>query len=1176
MGDRSPSCAGPPSDALDLAERPQALSTCVFSRDFQPRGWHVVEASAGTGKTHAIQTLYLRVILEMELTVDRVVVVTFTEAATHELRARIRAILQKALSALDGTLDPQDPDAERIQGLLHALLHDTTSPTPPLACSPEEWALRLRQALADFDQAAISTIHGFCHRILREWAFECRQPFERHIVGDRDALVREVCEDWWRQALQHDPSLYAAMMQWDILTLRRLFTTARTVIARSLANHQLRPLPMPPDEVRRALGPRLSDPTPKKPRDKSLLRLGYSLLHHAAVEIRNEYESRKRNRMVLTFDDMLTHVRDALNDPQTGPRLLAQLRERYRAVLVDEFQDTDPVQYEILRTLFTSENIPVFLVGDPKQAIYAFRGGDIYTYYDASEKIPPARKLTLDTNYRSEGALVEAINFLFRDTQDRRTFIHPQIPYHDVRAKGLPPSVCLQVHGRTDPHPFKLWIYPGGHTLPAENAEVTRRVYNDVAEEIVRLLQDDTVRIGRRTLRPSDIAILVATHREAEQFQYALRVRRRVPAVLQSASSVWESPEAQDMYTLLAALAEPGHTQALRAALATNFFPGGHQAMLRGPDAERATPSVTGEAAPGLDAFRVWFQEAHRLWIQGSPIRALYFLFDTTGARVHLVRQENGERRLTNVLQLADLVHQAAQEQALGPHAALNWFAAQMESTERELSQAHELRLESDADAVRILTVYRSKGLQFPIVFVPTLWRRRTRKHPGSPGVLWHEPSDSDQEPRFRLLFSPSTDAVENDKIDRERRERLHEHIRLFYVAVTRAIHRVYVVAFTLSDEKENTALTHVLGASAVTQRLRRKAHCTDRMPIDLVVRSARGSTTVSVYQPLLASADTPLRTQAEREGLTVTVHTTCGHTSFSALTGNLPRSAGVDDRYDFDASDETPPAVTEGAEPPDPLFVFPAGPQTGECWHAILERLDFQASDDVLRAVVRQELDRYNVLPHPASNHASTLEEAVFRMIRGVLDLPLPTPEGNILCLRDVQAADRRAELDFSFTLADAPRTTAEIGRILRAHWATDASRRIFLETLHGWDQPIPRGFLTGFMDLVFRAHGRYYIVDWKSNTLEGTVASFDHARLRQEMAKHRYVLQYLLYTVALDRYLRGFPTLGYTYGTGFGGVYYVFLRGLENRETHGIFFDRPSELLIRELANYLIGHEA
>ncbi|MDI6774224.1 MAG: 3'-5' exonuclease, partial [Verrucomicrobiota bacterium] len=590
-----------------------------------------------------------------------------------------------------------------------------------------------------------------------------------------------------------------------------------------------------------------------------------------------------------------------------------------------------------------------------------------------------------------------------------------------------------------------------------------------------------------------------------------------------------------------------------------------------------------------------FFQEAHGVWLRGSAAQALRHVMRSAGMRARLVRLENGERRLTNVLQLADLVHQASAEKRLGMGGTLGWLAAQIESATREESEAHELRLESDADAARIMTIFKSKGLQFPVVFAPTLWRRQPAVRSTSL-LAYHERNATDLSCLWDQPFALALD-LRNDAAARARaeREKLEEDVRLFYVGATRAIHRTCVIA--LAMQSETTALSGVLGASEVEARLHAKLPGATDLPVQVDRRDLDGPRRVTVYRGSDLGAALPagkqaaraaLATRAERENRNPFVNKGYGHTSFSALTSAAHTGvAGADDRHDFDAGDVHPPesaaavrrdlhagrhglpADEQGADAG--IFAFPAGTNTGECWHSIFEELDFKADDAQIRAIVRRQLERYRLLRARAPVAEAARQDAVVRMVRRVLDMDLAAGPGANVRLNTVSMRNRLSELNFSFPLKDESRTTAAIWDILRARRGGDPARQAFLERPTEWNRAIPRGFMTGFMDLVFRSGGRYYIVDWKSNNLGGATASFTRERIATEMGAHRYFLQYLIYTVALDQYLRGFPRLGYDYESGFGGVFYMFLRGYENQDTRGVFFDRPDKALVRELAGCL-----
>ncbi len=1225
----------------------KSLNRAITEPDFPIDRSNLVEASAGTGKTYSLQTLFLRLVVEHGYRVGEILTVTFTEAATRELRDRLRAVLRECLLAIDGNDGSGDCD-RRIQDIL-----DLPARNIPPGQHDEEAVRKQRvlDALGDFDQAAIFTIHGFCHRALSRYAFECAHDFGAELTENRNDWLAELCEDWWRRTTCAQDELSMLMMLNSGITLGRLKEIVSQRISRPYAllvpdadqdvpgaqeimgrlramiaawNREtvlqaLDAAKVSRGKLRDVARNRIADTldslkagkpaagiallekftpdffaqpkalkkdSPGPPADPFFAKCAEFLavfmpalsrfVSRTVTQVIGEYDRKKHLQRTLSYDDLLLNLQKALMAPGIGEQLLESLRGSYRVLLIDEFQDTDPVQYRIFRTVFLDCGMPVFMVGDPKQAIYAFRGGDIFTYYAAAAKVDDDRKYALTRNWRSEARLVDAINLIFRDHGGRVTFINENIRYPgNIEPEGKLDEKSLKIRGRIDAAPLKLWNYTDVNGKPpAKNSSATFRIYRDVADEIARLLNDRELKIRGRSPMPSDFAILVLAHDEARDLAAELR-KRDIPVVIQKSGKIFKSREADDMRFLLMALLNPGRVEAVCTALATGFFPCSDQrirAMLEQntegflQDQDKAN-DLPSEFAGGLDAalssMEDWlelFNEAHSLWRSGSFLQAFSFLSLRSGMKPHLVSTEDGERRLTNLLQLVHLINRAAIEEKVGMDETLTWFQAQcMDDGEDD---APELRLESDDDAVRIMTIFKSKGLEFPVVFVPCLWRRNlTVRHSG---LLRYHAREDDRmavadngEPRPCILDLRTDN---NDAKNCVRDEMREENIRLFYVAVTRAVHRCYVVWGNFGGE---SPLADVLGTD-VRAMLAGRWQGRGEMPVEVIDRSIAEAPApvmhhaVSGRLPVLMTAD-------ERFGHAgFAVDKSYGHTSFSGLA---PHTAGgiaaLHEKYDFDH-------VAAGAGEPedepaaDGIFAFPAGARTGNCWHDIFERIDFQADHAAIRAVVAEEMARYGF--YRGDDDSGALE-LVCNMVQEVVAAPLPVEP--VFSLKDIAVADRRSEMDFAFCLTarDEKLTTSRILAILQKHWRDSPQQQVFLDRLAGWDRPLPRGFLTGAVDLVFRREQRYYIVDWKSNRIDGRQRSFAPEHLGREMAENAYFLQYLIYTVAVHNYLVG-SLDGYSYDRHMGGVFYVFLRGVGRESGQGIYFARPAEALIHDLS--------
>jgi exodeoxyribonuclease V beta subunit len=1266
-------------------------------------GAALVEASAGTGKTYNIQHVYVRLVLEKGLPVEKILVVTFTEAATLELRDRLRRILTLTRDVLQGGATTASIDKERIETLLVASSIDVAD-----ARQVSDALNRVKLAIMDFDNASIFTIHGFCNRALQRYAFECGHDAMAELVASESDVVAYVCRNWWRQhtyndddfgsripfdSLQQLEELLAEYLRkpdakllpealdtshfqeqvhavlarvrqdadlfedatlitgllpdaidWENITLDLRVPESLTALQRAassvpvprlqgnfcwqgdtitgpgskgyamgsflavldrakedLLNWVTRAEPYLPAsrQVKDAVtairslcrnAPQTTDAKgvlsaigmiarmdPEKWLQASKLartmpavaelrealhrgRLGrrVAVLKQLSVILREEIG----NRSLMTYGDMLRNVMLALSDPARGEHLQDVLRDEFRAALIDEFQDTDAVQYNIFRTLFMGTGIPLIFVGDPKQAIYGFRGGDVFTYYGAKADIANARDerlFSLNTNYRSEARLVAAMNAFFADHAGDPGFLHEAIPYAgDLGAHEMHADKLLSLPEENN-QPLQIWQYGEGKKPGQANKRV-KTMYADLAGEVNRLLHDAHCRIGSRRIGAGDIAVLVHTHAEAAEICNLL-LAQGIHAVQQNSGNVFDTQEARGMGLILQAMLQPSDRHAVRGALVSGLLPCSASQLMAyclesGEDAghhETRDSGDTGISIGSLDAWVTLFREAHDCWRRGSFIRAFRFLMQKTGMRAHVVRQPGGERRLTNILHLVELLHHTAEMLRNRPAGLVQWYQRQLDACGREDSNEHLMRMASDEDAVKIMTIHKSKGLQFPIVFVPTLWRK-VADAKASNGILsYHDESNH--------LVS-TLDLNDPRAKEKATAEHFQEDLRLLYVALTRAINRVYLVQWGDLDP----------GKCAVDRLYARiAAGCPDEIaivsPEAPKVKPIRERAPESEDPPALVAPPLPV------------VNRKHGHTSFSALEPGV-QELTPDDPRDYDVA-TLPDAfdVASRRHEPDDIFSIPGGKQTGNCWHDIFEQIDFRASDETIGATIDPLLDRYRICRGGSDDVMQARRQSVHRMVRETLAVPLQMAgKAATFCLRDIPLSARRCELGFSFSLkqgGDAV-STKSIRDLLLAHWSGDPQYETFCEALQThWDSFLPLGYMTGFIDLVFCHQDQFYLVDWKSNRRSGHLADFGPGGLGDEMARNFYFLQYLLYTVALDAYLAT-RLDGYNYDKHMGGVFYLFLRGIGHAQSKGVFADRPSAGLIRQLSVLLTGGEA
>jgi exodeoxyribonuclease V beta subunit len=1175
-------------------------------------GAAVIEASAGTGKTFTLAGLVLRLLLEPDGDnpppgIGQILVVTYTNAATDELRDRIRRRLRDALDALERG-DSADPlEAE--------LLRRTAAPD---ARQPAR--RRLQDALTLFDQAAIFTIHGFCQRVLSDRAFETDGLFDTELAADDSARLREVAVAFVREQLARaTPALVAAgLSHW--LTPEALLEVARVVqphaefsvipepgetadrdmvaahaalvalwrerkgpilaqfgggktnptfnapynkdefaaSAESIMTRLARGEPWT-DEVAKVLeqlrvekAQETVSKRAKQPADFTFFQTAQAVLDAGtcgrqswqarfARQLPDRLAAAQRRAKTQSFDTLLRRTAEALAGP-AGSDLIAALRHSYRAALIDEFQDTDPLQWPIFRQVFagTSAGHRLRLIGDPKQAIYGFRGADVATYLAARASVPAEGRSTLGTNWRSEGGLVAAVNHLF--ARHPQPFAHPHIAFDAVVAGGLADRAPLN-----DPRsraPLHLWLLgdkADAEALSQETAAEQARAA--ILAEIERLLHDPEVRLGDRRLRPQDIAVLVPTNRHALAFQEALR-GRGIPSVVQAAESVFESAEVGLIADLLAALEAPSHPGRLRRVLASPAI-GFTLAELARPDADARFAADAAQRFAGH--VRRWetrgFAAMFRGWLE------------TEGIRERLMARPDGERRLTNLLHLGELL-QAAERDGRTGGALGRWLAEQQQAGAKAAGET-EMRLESDESAVRLVTVHKSKGLEYPVVFGAFLWR----------GV---EPSRNRQDEPLVIRREGAQTLVDlagfagSEHRDEFLRGALQERLRLLYVALTRARNRCYLLTGAVKGF-ESSALGWLVHARAgetpeqVRARLATATRADLRAELQTLAAASDGTVSLTAALPRPPEVAPGWReAAAELAGPRRYIRTAFprwGIQSFSGLTANVP-----DEAPDHDAL--AAPAAMAEAEPEDEFARLPRGTGFGTCVHEVFEQIDFTAKPERWQPIVAAALRKHQLADMAAG--------PLLRLLEQVLTTPLESA-GEPFRLREISPEQRLTELEFFLPLQGF--TVGSLRRVFARHSVPVPE---WPERLGALGIEEGDGFLHGYVDLIFERAGRFHLLDWKTNWLGPIAAAYTPDTVARAMRGGFYVLQYHLYAVALRRYLR-LRRPGVEFAQQWGGVHCAFVRGADaRRPQQGWFRDCPDAALLDDLETALTGGES
>jgi exodeoxyribonuclease V beta subunit len=1112
---------------------------------------NVTSSSAGTGKTFTIAALATRFVAE-GMPLSALLLVTFTRMATGELRERVRE--RMVASERELRRIAQGARAERLDEVTAAL-----ADAEPEAVKQRRD--RLADAIANFDDATIATTHSFCQEVLGELGTLGDTDPDASIVEDLDDLTEQVIDDLYVRAFLRDTA-----PAFDRMHAGKI---ARFAIEHPTATiHPIAPGPGSVAERRARL----------------------------AARARVELEMRKRGLSVMSYDDLLVRLRDVLLGPH-AEAAIRRLRKRYRVVLIDEFQDTDPVQWEIVSSAFVDRDVTLVLVADPKQAIYAFRGADVYAYLTAAAGA--RQRATLATNRRADQRLIDALDALF----DRATLGHPEILYRTVRATeahawprlhGAPCAAGLRIRvvDRSQP---AVQLTPRGYASAPSTREL---VAKDLAADVVALLSSGATVAQLpeqpKTVLPRDIAVLVRSHWNARLVQRELNAAG-VPAVLGGAGSVLATLAARDWLTLLRALSRPASPPRARAAALT---------PLVGWNAERVACAREHELEELHRRLHAW----SRL-LRSRGVAALWqSIMQAEDLPARVLREQGGERRLTDLEHVSEVLHGVASAERLGTAALTAWLRERVSAADRG-GDSDELarRLESDADAVQVLTIHRSKGLEFPIVYCPFLWEPPRRTDTAEP-VFFHDPASGARAIDVGL-----------DGPDYESHRRLAEDdargedLRLAYVALTRARHQT-VLWWAGSAFSRYSALSRIAferGAGGEVRPFCRNVPADAEAFESLQATAARAPGAISVeWASLRAPAhwSAPLEQQAPLTA--ARLHRTADprwrRTSYSDITA-AAHDAWVgsepEEPLTLDEPSDLPPAPLAPVEEEEaglqgselaaldqldlPLASLPGGARIGTLVHRLLEAVEFDSPS--LEHDLRTELAALL----PLGGLQLDNPELLVRGLADALRTPLGVGEESPT-LRELARADRLDELVFELPLAGGDEVTGTvtlraIAGVLRERLGPSDPLLRYTERL---EDPLLRGelrgYLTGSIDLVARlrngARVRFEIFDYKTNRLAGVeqqlrARHYLPTALLAEMLRTHYVLQALLYCAALHRYLR-WRLPDYDPERHLGGVHYLFLRGMLGERTPvlngarlGVFSWQPSGSLVTALSDVLDG---
>jgi exodeoxyribonuclease V beta subunit len=1204
-------------------------------------GQGLIEASAGTGKTYTLAALYLRLILGLgrdnPLEVEQILVVTFTQAATQELRERIRERIQKARIAFV-TGQSQDPFLQQLM-----LQHK----------DHERAILDLEFAASEMDQAAIFTIHGFCQRMLMQHAFESGANFNAQLINDDSDVVRRALLDFWRcQLYSADTSLAREILANyktpdDLLKkIRSYLSLENIVLIPDYSNYPLverwqqfeqaeKELRISVAAVRESKDPAddlmaiiQSSSVNKRSYSKrnlpnwllkldafaqgekvaldSLLKFSQAVLieksgadapQHGIFEkiesfcaahidvkavvfcralsaVRTNMAIEKEQHQQLSFDDLLNTLARVLNS-DNAEALSSAIRQQYPFALIDEFQDTDPQQYDIFCKLYhlgaqgseaeveqgscqlnqplmsdsiianantnerktfaaQREKLGFLMIGDPKQSIYAFRGADIFTYMKARQQV--TQRYTLAKNWRSSASMVSATNTLF--SRSPAPFIYQQdISFYSVEAANQDePQLALQGNSI---NALSFW-----YSDKAVNTEqyLTQTALT-CATQIAKMLSTGTLK--NKPVNPANIAVLVRDRKEAGLVQQALMQLKIDSVFMSNRENVYLTTIAREMYYILQAVNDPNNERLLRTALATEIFQlNSHELFALNQD-ELAWEALVDECL-----------NYRKIWERSGVLAMLHALLQQRALAQRWLAYADGERRLTDYLHLAELLEQACVD--LDSKEALIRYFQEKRAQSSNQAQELQLRLDSDRQRVTVITIHKSKGLEYDIVYLPFVCRYRQASN-----LLYHD-----------ALGQPTLN-FDDDNKEEASKEQLAEDLRLLYVAITRAVHACFIgmADVTLRNKSvwQKTAIGYLLTLIKKDEESCLLEGVTLAECLALLAKDDANISLISLDNIVLEQSDmfvddvkdaTQTITASEQvlsaREFNRLINRDWRVTSYSALSRDAqhltvqdPRAENklTSDTLDIEVIEEQ--AIEAEISDQKTIFNFHKGAVAGTFLHGIYEEIDFeQCQKQDIATVLEKRL--------PLVGYELSWLPCLTEFVDQSLDAQLTaTPFIEGFTLRDISAANRLVEMEFVFPFAAI--NCQQVNQLLVKHDALAAQAGLLM-----FEQV--EGMLKGFIDLTIRHDNKYYVVDYKSNFLGSALEDYHLSAIEQAMIEHRYDFQYVLYTLALHRLLRS-RLENYDYDTHVGGVFYLFLRGLQAQSQTGVFYTKPKKALIEQL---------
>ncbi|AFJ43367.1 exodeoxyribonuclease V subunit beta [Francisella orientalis] len=1169
------------------------------------QGHHIIEASAGTGKTFNITELYIRLLVEKRLLPSQTLVMTFTKDATQEIIGRVEAKIRDVLEDI----------SEGKQVKVSIKGRDT------LIQKGDENYKHLKRSLLEIDEAAIFTIHGFCKKVLSEQAFASGMEMDVSMEVDTSDILQKVVEDFFRKHINknktnfeylqayklHTPDMFLDKLRkvvranYEILTKQSISLDEFKILKKQqlelFINNQDtvdyflsklgkgEPQGKRVDEYHRVLEWLKLDNEALFPHDVSIITDGRKtsvklikpilagikelrdlqeeikranaaqFIKQACLQIRQDFIKAKEQNGVLDFDDLITKL---CHSVKKSPDLVKTLQHQYPVALIDEFQDTDAEQYEILDTIYPQSNklphkssadtpssqrgiddLLLLMIGDPKQAIYGFRGGDIFTYLKAKDSCSNDNQWSMDTNWRSIREMIKAYNRLFykqdyqleEEGQVGANIFSDGIGYQLVKAS---PNADKKARDFDDNiKPINYFYYQVAED--DNKSDIDNNLSAWTANEIVRLLNSKKV-------IESDIAILVENSNQAKVIQKALQAKKLSSVYLSQRDNVYHSQEAKEILALMEGINDLENKSMLKKALSTILL-GGTAAKFIDYIDENDVSAWDEEIEKAKSLRQQW----HKYGFMAFIMQIIHQNF--------IQRSDSKERVITNILHLAELI-KVAENKYKHPNQLIKWYRQQLNST---ATSEGELRLESDDNLIKITTIHGSKGLEYSVVFIPFASYVSKKKFEASDFSKYYDKHLK------QTVYKIGKDDSIKPQIENEVIEEL---MRLFYVAVTRAEHRCYIGVAKYSNS-EKSPLARFLGYQKDDDWLEKIQNITANPTnqsslIDVATSHCYENENLITNDQF----DHDTLQNLKANDIKKLANDSWEMLSFSKISKSKVQNTALEKENDESEDD----SAQKSQQELEFRFTASKGADIGNILHNVLEHADFslgKINDNLLQ----EQMGRYKVVAAEDFDKLKVwLEECLVASIPSIetedfssndIQYDLFDIKDKGFCLKDISNTKPLKEAEFYFPITNEKLYKKNIIKILAEYrnqiidYDEFASQKIF-------------GMLHGFIDLIFEYDGKFYVADYKSNYLGDKLEDYNQATMSEKNQSSFYDLQYLIYSVALDKYLRQ-NIESYNYEKHFGGVYYFYLRGM--KDGYGVYRARPSLEIINKLANLFNG---